>query len=467
MIFLPTPLFGNVIGPSFVDMICAPLPATFGAGFIGALIAIPSLLVIVTIETLVVNRLSDADMFWRLFRWLLLANAVSSCFGLFIDIRAPGSIYPAWWGFILAYLLSALVESPLIWWPLRQKRLAYHTALKYSFIANAASYAFLTVAALALTAIPMYQSDPTNLREELQGQIFVYHHRHALTRFDGFPSVRRTEIVTDDQPYTHGFCGSSSGRMFLVDGQFRAWELDRVGDQWRTASEPTSLPGRLLAVGADGETLVCGAANAIILCNKHGVIKTVATKEKGLPVRAALSHDSRYLAYTVMEPGVSSMQAISESGWPAEGTMATMPPQFLQDYGTLFLLDISTGTSSELVGTLNENCIGFHPSKNLLAIGGVHYPDTWIGTLSIINVETLSTKVIVTGGDQHAVSDLAWSPDGKFLAFLRSHGPHGFVARGFDASLWVVSDDGTRLAPLPVAIENSRHGAWNVAWRND
>jgi WD40 repeat protein len=253
--------------------------------------------------------------------------------------------------------------------------------------------------------------------------------------------------------------------MFLVDAGLRVWELTRAGNSWSVASETMSLPGRLLAVGADGETLVCGTTNEIILITKQGVTKTV-TIDEGAPIRAALSHNRRYLAYTTMDPDLFNSQAISESGWPTSGTRGTMPPQFLQDYGSLHLLDLSTGISSPLA-FLHGNCIGFHPSANWLAIGGTLSPETWIGTVSIIDVETKSTKLIWTKKFGHVISELAWSPDGKYLAFLQGHGPTMYVSRGYDASLWIITADGSRSTPLPVAFAGSRMGLWDVVWRND
>ena len=186
MPFLPTPLIGNVIEPSIVNMICAPVPVPFGHAFT-LVITVPTLLVITTIEAIVVNHLSKVKRFWRLFRWLFLANAISSFFGVFVDMRAPGSIYPAWRGFMIAYLLSAVAESPLLWVPLRRNGFTFPTALRFSFLANAASYAFLAVLVLGLTAIPMYQTDPTHLRGDLLGQILVYQYRNTLTVVQRIP----------------------------------------------------------------------------------------------------------------------------------------------------------------------------------------------------------------------------------------------------------------------------------------
>src|ERR1700690_191061 len=90
LFLVPLQVMANVIGPSIVDMICAPLPETLGSMFIGAVITVPTLLIIAVIEALVVNRLAKANQFWRLFRWLLLANSLSSFFGLFIELRSPG-----------------------------------------------------------------------------------------------------------------------------------------------------------------------------------------------------------------------------------------------------------------------------------------------------------------------------------------------------------------------------------------
>ena len=463
LFLVPPRVMANVIGPSIVDMICAPLPGALGSIF-GIIIAVPTLLVIALIETLVVNHLSKTKQFWRLFRWLFVANSLSSFFGLFIELRAPGSIYPAWWGFVVAYLLSAIAESPFLWLPLRRNGFRFSAALKFSFSANTASYLFLAAVVLALTAIPMYRADPTNLRRELRGQILVYHHRHSLTLLGDLPSYATKLLAADNQPYTHGFHGSSSGRMFLVDGGLRAWELIRASNSWSVAPESMSLPGRLLAVGADGETLVCGTTDEIMLVTKQGVIKTITIYE-GPPIRAALSHDRRYLAYTTMDPKMFNSQAISESGWPANGTRGTMPPQFLQDSGWLHLLDLSTGISSPLA-FFRGNCIGFHPSANWLAIGGELSPE-WAGTVSIINVETRSTKLIWTKEFDRVISELAWSPDGKYLAFLQRHGPTLYVHRGYDASLWIITSDGNRSTPLPVAFAGSQLGLWNVAWRND
>ena len=249
--------------------------------------------------------------------------------------------------------------------------------------------------------------------------------------------------------------------MFLVNGQLRGWELNRVGDQWRVASQPATLPGRLLAVGADGATLVCATADSIILVNKEGTSKMIPVHD-GIPIRAALSYDSRYLAYTVADPGKYDSSS-THAAWPEE----KRPPQFLQDYGMLHLLDVSTGTSSDL-GILMGNSIGFHPSRNLLAIGDCQYPQTWIATVSIVNVETLSTNVIWTQKLGHVISQIAWSPDGEFLAFLQWHGPHGFVTRARDASLWIISADGKRSAPLPIPFARGYlTSTWNLAWRND
>lgn len=463
---MPAPLMGNAIGPSFVDFICAPLPAALISEFMAVAVALPILLAITTIESLVVNRLSKAKRFWQLFRWLFLANAISSLFGFVADIRSPGSIYPVWWGFVAAGVLSAIIEFPFLWRPLRRDGFRYRTVLKFSLAANAASYAFLAVVVLGFTAIPMYQTDPTNLRSELRGQIFVYHYHNSLTVLGGLPSIRPVNLVTDAQPYTHGFFGSPLGRMFLIDGQLRAWELKQEDKQWRVASQPTELPGRLLTVGADGETLVCGTMHSILLVNRHGTItKTIATDDR-VPMRAALSYDSRYLAYTVMDLDDFNSHAIAAFGGTAKGTRGTMRPSFVQEYGTLRLLDCTTGRTSDL-GQLHGGCMGFHPSMNRLAIAETIFDTTWIRTVRIVDVETLSSNVIWTREFGQFNSNIAWSPDGRFLACLQWRGPHGFVSRGYDASLWVITADGKRSAPLPAAFAQSKMGLWDVAWRND
>jgi hypothetical protein len=375
-----------------------------------------------------------------------------------MELRSLGSLYPSWWGFLLAYLLSAVVESPLLWVALRRDGFRYRTAFKFSFLANAASYAFLAVVVLALIAIPIYRLDPTGLRKELRGQIFVYHFRHSLTRVGDLPSCRAEPIVTDEQPYTHGFFGSASGRMFLMEDELQAWELHRNANRWQVDSQPAALPGRLLAVGNDGETLVCGVTNHVVLVSKQGVQQQVYAIA-GVPLRAALSYDGRYLAYSAGDFNWFGMEAIDASGRPTAGTRYTTPPQFLQDYGDLQVLALRERSLTDL-GRVHGNQFGFHPNRNLLAYAGDE-------NIEVLNLESKAHTTMHVDSPIRIISNLAWSPDGKYLAFMQYRGPHFLISRGFGVSLWVATPDGSRLAPLPVAFTTSGFHLWNVVWRND
>ena len=457
LIFLiPAPAMADVIGPSIVDMICAPLPGTLGSMFFGAVVTVPTLLIISIIETLVVMRLSPGVRFGRVFCWLLFANAISSILGLVMWFRPANSIYPVWWEWILAYVLSAGAESPFLWLVIRRNAVGFRSALTLSFAANAASYAFLVIVVLSLTAIPMYRLDPTGLRKELRGQLFVYHHRHSLTLLDDLPAGRPVQIVTDEQPYTHGFYGSP-GRMFLVDGEWHPWELKRTSNQWHVVSQSTPVMGRLLAVGTDGETLICGLTNQVVLAGKQGTPKEISGI-LGVPIRAALSRDGRYLVYTAEDVGLLEL----ETRDPSDGQQKSrwrMPPQVIQDAGNLHIMDLVEGTSS-FWGRLRGNQFGFHPSKNLLAVVGEE-------GIEILDLDTKGRNVIRSERLHRVISNLAWSPDGKYLAFLQYHGPHWLVSRGFDSSLWIFTVDGNRFAPLPVAFSSSGSARWNIVWRND
>jgi len=341
---------------------------------------------------------------------------------------------------------------------LRRDGFRYRTAFRFSLLANAASYAFLAVVVLALIAIPMHWLDPTGLRKELRGQILVYHFRHSLTRISDLPSCRAESIVTDEQPYTHGFLGSPSGQMFLVDDQFHAFELHRAANRWRVDLQPSPSLGRLLAVGNDGETLVCGISNQVVLISKQGIQQKIYAIAD-VPVRTALSYDRRYLAYVAGDFDWLNMEAIDASGRPATGTRGSTPPQFLQDYGDLRVLDLVERNEKSL-GRIHGNQFGFHPSKNLLAYLGKE-------DIEILDLSSKTRTNIHIERTSRVISNLAWSPDGKYLVFMQYRGPHSLISRGFGASMWVATADGNRSAPLPVGFTTSGFHRWNIVWRND
>jgi hypothetical protein len=451
---LPVKASANVIMPSFVDMICAPLPSILGTMGLSAVVGVPSLVLVALLEAAVVKRLAHAGRLKRIFWCLLLGNTFSSIFGLFTEIRLHGSIWPNLFGFLLAWLLSAVVESPFVRWALKPQACKFSEVLRYSLIANGASYTALLTVALALTAFPLYNIDPTGLRKELRGQLFVYHSHHRLSVLSHLPTSRMDAVTTDQEPYTSGFYGSSTGRMFLKDKYSLARELTRSGDRWVVSPQPLLLPGTLLAVGSDGQTLVCGTTNRIVLVDNAGHQKSVLLTEAPdvMPVRAALSSDNRYLAYTIQEMWWFSRQ-------DAYGViLANAPPQFWQDYGDLFLRDLVGGTTLT-VGRIQGNEFGFHPHDNRLAFKDLG------GSIEILNVET--GKRTMVASPKFAASNIAWSPDGKCLAWMQWHAPSIFISRGYDGSLWVSSVDGNRQSPLPVVFPYTALGMWNLAWRSD
>jgi Tol biopolymer transport system component len=178
-----------------------------------------------------------------------------------------------------------------------------------------------------------------------------------------------------------------------------------------------------------------------------------------VPVRTALSYDGRYLAYVTGDFDWFDMEAIDASGRPAKGTRGTMPPQFLQDYGDLHVLDV-VERSSTYLGRIHGNQFGFHPSKNLLAYISNE-------NIEVLDLDSKARTAIHIDKPIRVISNLAWSPDGKYLVFMQYRGPHFLISRGSGASLWVATPDGSRLVPLPVAFTTSGFHRWNIVWRND
>ena len=457
---------GNVIIPSFVDMICAPLPEIIGTIGLAAIVGVPSLVLVSLLEAVVVKRLSRAERLRRIFLWLLLGNTLSSIVGLFAEIRLQNSIWPNPLGFVLAWLLSSLAESPFVKWALKPLSCRFSSALRFSLIANAASYAALLAVVLALTALPLYSPSRLGLRKELRGALFVYHNHHRLSVFSRLPSSRLDVITTDDDPYTRGFCGSATGGMFLLDQHSLAWELIRAGDRWSVTSSPTRLPGVLLCVGGDGKTLVCGTTNRVIVVGGAGVQRNIWIRQESvvIPVRAALSYDGRYLAYTVQD--LSWLERDYRDAFGRKfRTLAEAPPQFWQDYGDLILHDIDTDASST-VTRIHGNHFGFHPRSNLLAF--VSYDaESQEDLIEVLDIRSQKRHTVARETFLQTASNIAWSPDGKFLAWMQWHAPNPFISRGYDGSLWIAATDGQGRAPMPIVFPRTVLGTWVLVWRSE
>lgn len=113
----------------------------------------------------------------------------------------------------------------------------------------------------------------------------------------------------------------------------------------------------------------------------------------------------------------------------------------------------------------NDQCLSsldfaWSPDGTRLLVGSVGH---WTNRLVVVSVATGTTDDLVRASRYTEYADVAWSPDGKHISFVRERGHAGF-ASCCDADLIVARPDGSRshvVFRARDAIKDSPHTVWS------
>ncbi len=281
--------------------------------------------------------------------------------------------------------------------------------------------------------------------------------------------------------------------MWAADGRTLFYVSDRSGAQniWR--QEPGKPPaqvtrfadGRVLwpSISADGRRLAFERDFGVwLLDTSTGRASAVPISRRGVPAgpsvehlalsnqfqELALSTDGRKVAFTVHgEVFAASARdggdATRVTDTPANESEVVWAPDarrlvYVSDRdgaSRLFMFDFRTMTETALTRDAADDALPtFSPDGKLLAF------ERGQKELRVLDVESKAERVVASGllGDRlGAGHEIAWSPDGKWIAYLAT-GPKGF------ASVWIVAAGGGE--PRQASwIANSSIGG--VTWSPD
>jgi len=377
----PGPL-ADIYIPSLVQFITGPLLwSLYGVTLI---FTIPMILAVGFIEALVLRRYSTGLRLWTLTWRLAILNAFTSLLGTYFTW--PGT--NLWPGLVVAFLLTVLIEAGLLrlgrfGLPKGFPALGY---LKASAYMNGVSYGLLAVVLAGLIYLPVIGKEDRALAKAVSGKVVIAGIYGLDTvelktgRLIPAPSSHRRDF----QPWT--FMQTREGELYALGDDTRE-KSDWARFIWsrgawrRSGGRPPVWTNCPIAISPNEKLLLYAEEDFTLVVDREAN-KIVRSLSAGIGW-GRFSYDNRFL--------------VCGKRWSDD----------------LRLIDLKTGKETLLP---DARFAAFNPAAAELA--WVEYGAERNDSLVIYDCLKGKTRNLHLPGSAGRVSFVAWSPDGKYLAYL-------------------------------------------------
>jgi hypothetical protein len=404
LLFIPTAVCANVYMPTFVRMVTSPLH-----GILVFPIPLAIIFMISCLEALVLRRFAPDLGFWKLTGRLIIINLITSLIGTF----ALPTGTELWPGLLIAFVLTVPLEALALW--LFEGHLPESTPFRYYLKAstwmNSASYTVLAIALAAMIYLPMRGNENPRLLQELSGKLVVADIAGLETVTLDHGKATKTKSDIDFQPpdltpsALNGFFDGTTHYRF-VDNKWQSMEF---------GTPPSVLSP--IAISPDGKLVLDSTAqrSQVVYLSTGKTLKKLAPELSEL-TRASFSYDGHLLLCE---------KSVLDDAW---------------------LVDLQTGQQTRLEH--RGRYARFCPSKPELA---------WTNANTVVFYDCLSKKkrTLTLPGSTVGITTLAWSPDGRYIAYLGNVNP--YTAQNWTPDLRVVRTDGSGSATV---YENICTNGW-------
>lgn len=388
MLLMPLAAHADIWIPSFVQCITSPLLSSFSV--IALIVTIPVTLGVSALEALVVRKYAKGIQLSSIIWYLAIINIITSIFG---TIMMPLGT-ELWPGLLVCFVLTVIAEGILLFAFADRLKLprSIRQAFAISTKMNAVSYAVLAGTLAALVYLPRIGNESPIVRKAISGKLAMVSFGDSFQVLDlsSTPSGLSKEQTLGLTPneYLAGTGGQIVGLMphEIVKLRYtdRGWKKHFV-----------NLPPELsdpISLSQDGRLICCtfNDGQSIYDLKSRRMVRYLGRCMKKVSI-AAFSFDNRFVAIADMSDTTSN-------------TVAK-------------LIDLKTGAVAPLKDAWGFT---FNPTRNQLA---------WETDNCIIIYDCFSglQKTLKVPGT--IASRIAWSPEGRFIAYL-GH-PNWFTAQNW------------------------------------
>lgn len=403
----------NIYFPSFIQFITGPLLwSIYG---ITLIFTIPLLLLIGFIEALVLRRYTSGVRLWTLTWRLAFINAITSLIGTYFTW--PGT--NLWPGLMVAFLATSIIEGFIIRFlnPGIPKGSPLKTFMKGSMLMNTASYSVMAVVLTGLIYIPPIGHESERVKQDVQGTIFI--RNIGGPRALDLNTGRYSSRLLKDLPSNEQFIPSLEGvyvRSDLAPGSSHIRECTFHRGMLRIKKVPIPKTNdKIITLSPDKSLFLHVGNKESVVTDMIGQHVYTLPQQVGTPDWALFSNDNRFLLC-------------------AEQTGSEL---WLADLHRRIVKWIKGGHSAR-----------FNPAKPEIA---------WLDDDSVVFYDCIRStrRTINVPGTIASVTSLAWSPDGKYIAYLGSVNP--FTYQHWTPDIRVISIDGTQSATIQREL-------WTAGW---
>ena len=295
LLLLPCAAYANMFVPILTQMIACPLD------WPGLFIAIPLILIINILETLVINKHNLKGSFKDTFFGVLKINLITFLLSGFVSDEKH-----IWLSLAFSFILTIIVEALLVERMLQQQFEIgdFGSALTLSIKMNTASYALMTLIMLGLIYIPALGADQPEVLAKAHGQLLVNPSFEARVIDLNTRQLINDEGDTFNTPLMHLQCFAvgNNRSLFCVTpaespvGAVDIWLAWISGKQWdfKLLGEVKSVT-QTKAISRDGRLLLCRmAGNWVIYDWKNHTKKKLPRQWEDI-WNASFSGDNKYL----------------------------------------------------------------------------------------------------------------------------------------------------------------------------
>lgn len=401
ILFIPSAAQANIWIPSFVQSITSPLITSLT--LVALTVTIPLTLAVSFIEALVFRRFIKGIPLSKVMGNLITINAITSLFG---SVTMPRGT-ELWPGLPLCYGLTVLTESVLLLLFAGQMYMprSYRQSLLISARINTVSYTFLTALLLAVIYIPAVGNESPVIAQSANGKLAVITFSDEVRVID----ISSNHIKLSDatswnfDPHVNQFQAGTDGQIVGLLPQ-QVVELNFSKNNWNKTF--VDLPPDLsnpIGFSQDRKLLFCTFKNQQVVYDlkSRRVLRSIQGA-LGTIEQASFSHSNLFL--TVTTPGRESR-----------------------------LIDLKNGSSLPIQNTCS---LTFSPVNDQLA--WKTGDDTiWTSDSGVFIFDYLKKKKTLLKVPGSIVSNLAWSPDGHFIAYIGHSNP--FTAQNWEPNVRVLN----------------------------